>query len=197
MPYAIVPFSESLSFYVTHSIQFYFLRRFFCFSTFSFVPHSAHFDSHSITHSVFLWVCVDSKFSLWYVCTYDNLHTFIQAQAINSFKFLVSLIHYVCDLFPFLFCVISQTLILITRDMCVCAFCGSMFGSPFVILSCCCFFSISHGYGVGLFNGFKYILKNRCFLYFFRNVFPTFLSRFSTFMLVSEYVWMWIRWTVQ
>lgn len=60
-------------------------------------------------------VCVDLKFSLWYVCTYDNLHTNTHLSGPGD-KFIQvsrSLIHYVCDLFPFI------QIILITR---YCAF---------------------------------------------------------------------------
>lgn len=142
MPYAIVPFFlESLPFSTPHilfnSIFLVFtFGFFFCFS-FSFVPHTAHFDSHSITHP--MCVCV----RLRYECTYDNLHTysgpgdkFIQVSLllVDSLRMrLVSLLVCVCV------CEISQTLILITRDMWYAVLCGSMFGSPFVILSCCFF----------------------------------------------------------
>lgn len=83
MPYAIVPFYGTLSFYsilLSWSSHLFFSVFFFCSTHCTF-----WFTLYNTSD-----VCVDLKFSLWYVCTYDNLHTntHIQAQAINSFKFL-------------------------------------------------------------------------------------------------------------
>lgn len=157
MPYAIVPFYGTLSFYATHSIQFHFLGLhvcFFCFS-FSFVPHTAHFDSHSITHPM-CNVCVcrfDWSSVCGMVCARTTIYTHIQAQAINSFKFLA------------LFDSLRMRLVSLLRLVCVCVWyhkpwswlheiCSTrcsvvrLFGSPFVILSCClCSFSLSISLG--------------------------------------------------
>lgn len=109
MPYAIVPFYGTLPFVATHSIQFYFLGVHICFFL-SFFFCSTHctfwFTLYNTSD-----VCVDLKFSLWYVCTYDNLHTnthlpgpgdkFIQVSLFDSLCMrLVSLLHDITNLDP-------------------------------------------------------------------------------------------------